>query len=115
MNASWYHGQAQIEMGGQELTVDYNYLIAPDDNEPQEWHGRKITMMVGISVTGSSGSIAKYQIDVTDLMLESATSGEDFWDHVREVMESNHGEDYYPCQDHPNRTREYVETPESAG
>jgi hypothetical protein len=104
-DATFYRGRAEIEMGGQQLTVDYDYTRDEFGNA-EETNFKKITMLVSFSELNSAlPTLHVHQVDVTDLLTEASGDDSDFWARVLSLIESQ-PTDSFPDHHHPDRAAE---------
>jgi len=84
-----YRGVVEIEMGGHQLMVHFQYIPHPPElamsHEPKE-----------LFVGGGCGIIRMQHngIDITDLLTEAAIAEEDLWDRVMELVNEGEGYEY---------------------
>ena len=82
----WYSATTEIEMGGQQLFVTYEYLpfaLSADGSpyQAQEVHFTSVHMFIGVDAN------VEVSADVTDLLTEANGDAADFWEHVQEKFD----------------------------
>ncbi len=105
VSPQWYSATTEIEMGGQQLFITYEYLpfaLSADESpyQAQEVHFTSVRMFIGVDAT------VKVSMDITDLLTEANGDAADFWERVQEKFDELNVE-YLPVDGHE------CDTPES--